>query len=76
MEKQFCGIVCTFFAAVTTAALDSNVGAGAEYGVRGKFPAEDFHTTKKFVLVCRSDPAFEISISFVLAQPKTGSFPL
>jgi hypothetical protein len=41
------------------------VETSAEYGVRGKIPAEDFHTTKKFVLVCRSGPAFGKIFYFV-----------
>jgi hypothetical protein len=32
--------------------------------VREKFFAEVFHTTKKFVLVCRTDPAFKILFAF------------
>jgi hypothetical protein len=62
--------VCTFPAAVTSAALDSSMERALNMAFAENFPAEDFHKTKKFVLVCRSSPAFEISISFVLAQRK------
>jgi hypothetical protein len=39
--------------------------------VRRKIPAEDFHITKNFVLVCRTDPAFKIW--FHLAKKRVGS---
>ena len=51
---------CTVSAAVTSAALDSDAKTSAEYGVRGKIPAEDFHTTKSFVLGCGTGSAFEL----------------
>jgi hypothetical protein len=34
----------------------------------GKFQPKDFHTTKDFVLVCRTDPAFK----FAFLSLKTG----
>jgi hypothetical protein len=67
---------CTARAAVTSAALDSEAKTSAEYGVRGKIPAEDFHTTKKFVLVCRSGSAFENFLYSVEQrhEARTGAF--
>ena len=60
---------CTVRAAVTSAALDSKAATGAEYDLREKFQPEDFHTAKKFVLVCRSDPALGISFFVGTAAP-------
>jgi hypothetical protein len=37
-----------------------------------KNPAEDFHTTKKSVLVCRTGPAFELHF-FLQRDEKTGA---
>jgi len=42
--------------------------------LRENFLAEDFHTTKKFVLVCTTDPAFELRGKFEPQPKKTGAF--
>jgi hypothetical protein len=39
--------------------------------VREKIFAEVFHTTKKSVLVCRTDPAFRFVFDFVQQHPAT-----
>jgi hypothetical protein len=42
--------------------------------LREKNCAEVFHTTKKFVLVCRTDPAFKFVFDFVQQHPATQAF--
>jgi hypothetical protein len=42
---------------------------------RGKFLAELFHTTKKFVLLCRTDPASKkFFLLWAAALGKSGAF--
>jgi len=42
--------------------------------LREKNRAEVFHTTKNFVLVCRTDPAFKFVFDFVQQHPATQAF--
>jgi len=75
MSAQEAG-TCIIHAAVTNAALDSRMKSVAEWNVREKIPAEVFHTTKNFVLVCRSDLAFKLlEDSWQRRSKKTERFP-
>jgi hypothetical protein len=48
----------------------------AEYLVRGKFPAKDFHTTENFVLVSRSDALSENSVLFARRRNPAAGYNL
>ena len=49
---------CTVSAAVIYAVLDTARDSGDECASHKNFQPEDFHMTKKIVLVCRTGPAF------------------
>jgi hypothetical protein len=55
--------VCTTRVAVITSLLDRRISSGSQSASRTKILAEDFHTRKKFVLVCRSVPTYSESLS-------------
>jgi hypothetical protein len=66
---------CTVRAAVISSLLDSDTGSSSEWCSRKENPAEDFHTTKKFVLLCRTVPAFKVSVILVTVFRESGRFP-
>src|ERR1700683_852723 len=67
--------LCTVPAAVISSLLDRSLLRVLNGCSRKENPAEDFHTTKKFVLLCRTVPAFKFSFILVIAQRKNGRFP-
>ena len=65
---------CTVSAAVTIALLDSCAESGSEYSIAKRFLSKLCYAIKRFVLLCRTDPASKNLSLLAAAHRKSGAF--